>query len=194
MQIEIRPSHLLAASHIMATKNVRYYLNGICVEALPNETRVHATDERVACSLRQDATNAETVAFIIPADVIKTLLPQLRKADVATITTGEPRHTLEVGGLKTEFAAIDGKYPDVRQVYPKTPSGEPSQIDPELLARFAKVAKALHTQPARVYVRHNGTDPALVQIGGRPAFAGVVMPLRETAKAPWPELTTWQNS
>jgi len=97
-------------------------------------------------------------------------------------------------------ALIDGTFPDWRRVIP-TPSetaGEPSAFDPDLIARFATVAK---TDPhsfapikgAPLHIRGTGSpDAPAIVVANRGDFFGVIMPLRIANNAG--ALPAWLNA
>jgi DNA polymerase III sliding clamp (beta) subunit (PCNA family) len=83
---------------------------------------------------------------------------------------------------------IDGTFPDYERVIPScdTPTEYevPGAYNPEFMAKFAVVAKygedgEKQRAPRPVMVHGNSNNPAIVKIGGRPDFLGVMMPMRD---------------
>ncbi|QBE66826.1 hypothetical protein [Pseudoduganella lutea] len=183
----LKTDHLKAAALCAATKDIRFYLNGVFVEFLLEETRLVATDGNIAAVLRdeQKHTLDQCVSLIIPNDVIKRALTGWKSG-------GSSLESLN-GGLwslnSVVFTPMDGRFPDYRRIVPTKASGAVGQFDPELLAVFGKVAKALGQKTSAVHIWHSGTDAAAVQVLGRPEFTGVMMPLKKPKEAP--VMSTW---
>lgn len=172
--------HLKAISQFAAQKDVRYYLNGVHVEATKKETRLVATDGHVMGLLNTGKQENEVGAyehFIIPFAVIKALkAPTGNNNDAVEIELASEGYFM----LRTLFAdpvlfkPIGGVFPDYTRVMPQKTSGEAGQFNPELLA---KQVKEKYFFPV---VAHNGDNAALVDIGVT-GFTGVVMPERSPA-------------
>lgn len=91
-KIYVKREHLAALLHIAPSKDVRYYLNGVKVEATPKSTTLVVTTGHVLGAtfaydsgnevvLKEDETAVE---FIIPYDVCKQLVKE-KKVDILTI-------------------------------------------------------------------------------------------------------------
>jgi DNA polymerase III subunit beta len=180
----INQKHLKAVSYFQAHNDIRIYLNGVLAEFSPCETRLIATNGHVLAAYRTAAENTETGSIIIPAETIKTML-QWKHRNLANIRIDNrgDEFRAELGENVAVFKPIDGEFPNYRQVLPKnTVTGEACQINPNLLALFARAGEAMGTKSSRVMVGYNGDrhggGPCLVEVNGNPDFIGVVMPMR----------------
>ena len=183
MKMMITVNALKAASHSMAQKDVRFYLNGVCLKfkADCHFGMAFGTDgHRLGC-FRVDFDTDDTVQtlnVIIPADIIKSFLKEVKKEskikfEVIDSKTGEYRLGDRI------FKAIDGGYPDVSRVIPKKFSNEPSQLNPEyVLSAYQAMMDYRGTKnPNRFVLTGNGLDASMVHDGKNDAFV-IVMPMR----------------
>ncbi len=183
--ISIPTKHFAAAIHAASKRDIRYYLNGVYVEATEKETRCTATNGYLAATFRHrmDIGNGmggeKLVTLIVPRDTVELVNKATRGKGMIQLERTEGRWTAVTALARFPFEPVDGKFPDYRRVFPSgAPSGEPAQFDPELLGVFAKVAKALGN-PWIPEVAHNGVhDGARVTLNGQHDFVGVVMPWR----------------
>jgi len=158
----------LQAVRLLAAKNdVRYCLNGVCFTHLHGTPVAVATDGHALGILRLAASAELDGEVIVPTDAIDLAIKAARKGEAIHIDREM------IGSIK--YTPIDGKFPDITRVIPKVISGTTAQFDPDLLARFKKVAKLL--SGGYVTIGHNGQSAAHVYIGSD-LFVGVCMPLR----------------
>ena len=185
--IRVNTAHFAAALHLAARNIVRFYLVGVYVEATRDETRCVATDGCALGVLRHAAENRLPQAragVIVPYKIAGTIARAFKEhPDFSISAHAEGGWTAFVEGYRIDFEAIDARYPDYRRAVPTDASGVAAQFDPELLARFAKVAKALGVK-ARPVIHYNGQAGAAVTFRDYAAFAGVAMPLREQEASP----------
>jgi len=122
MKITLKTSVLRAALLCSAKKDIRYYLQGICLSINhPEVAMVYGTNGHILfagqCPIDViEAPEAYGFEIIVPGDVIKAMD---KKVDVITLETIE-------GGAKgyyvlgnSRFQAIDARFPDVSRVIPK---------------------------------------------------------------------------
>ncbi|AIS48158.1 DNA polymerase III subunit beta family protein [Burkholderia pseudomallei] len=196
MIVHVTGAALKAALLHAAKNDIRYYLNGICIEAHEKETRVIATDGHRAAVVRVSAENVDVTPrtrFIIPRATVESM--KVSKAALkhpiaieGPNDSGEYRAT---GGFGVAiFQAVEGVFPDYRRVIPETTSGKLAQYNPAYLADMAKAAELLGHKFS--YVEHNGDGPARVTIPKYPDFVGVVMPVRAD-KVEVPD-TSWSRA
>ena len=172
MKTEFPRQYLAAAAHFMADQDVRYYLKGVLVEALPTETRLVATDGAAVGALRHLVENADRFEVIIPAATVA-LVAKL-PSEFLTLERDDAGQW-RAGGAP--FVPVEGKFPDYRRIIPTGGSGAAGDYDPALVARFAKAAKALKHKGVPI-IRQNGKDSALVHFYACDHFVGVVSPYR----------------
>jgi|SRR3990172_5043381 len=186
--IQLDAAKLRAVSLFSSTKDIRYYLNGVYVEACATETRMAATDWHVLAVVRSTEMNGMAacpeISLIVPGSVIASALKFLPKGENhVSLFLDDGKWTMVSNGARLPFEPIDGKFPDYRRVIPtKEPEGEAAQFDPELLMRFKKAAKAMGTKEPPIIHHDVPGSAALVTIGGCSDFAGVIMPLRVDEK------------
>jgi len=166
---------LNAMANLSAKKDIRYYLNGVLLEVSNSIIRIVATDGHLLGVYQQSNKGGDEGEFfkiIIPNEVISKLEKKVLQ------------HTLTTDGYKCEidnigFSAIDGTFPDYMRVFPTGKvSGEIAQFNPDFIARFTKVGKALGMKNPMPTIGHNGTGTALVDIGKPDYFAGLMMPYK----------------
>ncbi len=135
---------LLERSHFaMAVQDVRYYLNGLLLEAGPGVLRAVATDgHRLACceaGLEDGALEGEV------GEGVQIIVPRKGVAELLRLLDGEEAVRLEIGANHLRVAAdgrvltsklIEGRFPDYQRVIPQ-------RSDKRLLADRAALREAL---------------------------------------------------
>lgn len=191
MQIQLQT---LKAAHIAAaTKDIRYYLNGVLVEfgAQDNDGNVRAnvvgTDGHMlfACHTAIALTDDEPAPeigtqIIIPRDIIKAA-KQARKNNPFVTLRKINDAQWQLGD--TLFTPIGGKFPDYRRVIPRyddvhAKTQEPAYYQPDLLTRALDCLRVYRNAPKLtpdLYQR--GSDAAVMHDGTSDCVA-VVMPCR----------------
>lgn len=203
MKIQINAKALKAMTHIMAKRDIRYYLNGVLVEATATETVLVATDGHKMLAIRQTAENevSSKAHLIIPGNIVpmmssKNKLPKnipftIEEKDGASGIWISPLNNI---GAKIEFCAVEGKFPDWRKVCGKAkPNGEQGQFNFKYLSDFFNAAKD-HTGLSRPFMvlSSGGTNAeSIISIDGDQDFIGVVMPMR--TGDPLKEVPLWAN-
>lgn len=169
--------------NLAAKKDVRYYLNGVLVEATPEKTRLAATDGCVlgvyTCDAPSENPNTGNVSVILPRDLCERIKAN-RDLPLVTLEVDGDNVTLVDSGQRIGGKRIDGNFPDYTAVIPtEADEHEPGNFNPELVMQFAKFAKAIGRKPQFVRLTQNGPDrAALVTINWERGFVGVIMPLR----------------
>ncbi|WP_042299007.1 DNA polymerase III subunit beta [Paraburkholderia kururiensis] len=187
MKINATASAFKALQIIAPRDDIRYYLNGVYVEAKAGETRLVATDGhrlavyRIECN--NDVPDGQAVSLIVPNSVIERLRVSRTSPDEVEIGwLDDGRAYVSHDDVRIAFTPTEGKFPDYRKVIPRTFTNTPGNYNPSYLADFQKVGAALKRQRglSNVYVamRQNGESGALVTVAGLDNFAGVVMPQR----------------
>ena len=107
----------------MAQQDVRYYLNGLMLEILPDKIKAVATDgHRLAYDETETQTSVnEDRQIIIPRKGVTELirLLQTSQCDVDIKVSKNHVHAAS-GNLTLTSKLIDGKFPDYQRVIPKT--------------------------------------------------------------------------
>ena len=169
--IEIKSGVLNAMLNLSGKKDIRYYLNGVMIEAHENRLRLVATDGHVMGIYQDEIESNDSFRIVIPNDIIS----KLDKRAVNTLSCEEGIWKID----NIIFAPIDGQYPDYMRVLPSEPANkEMAQFNPEFITRFSKVAKGFGFKAGLIGVTHNGKNAALVDIGMPLNFVGIMMPMR----------------
>ena len=189
MKITLKTSVLRAALICAAKKDIRYYLQGVCISINgPDVAMVYGTDGHILfagqCPIDViDAPEAYGFQIIIPSDTIKAIDKKSEFIDFETIEGGAKDYYL-LGDAR--FQAIDARYPDISRVVPARDAfsfGQTiSYFDPELLVKGnealavyygAKKGKVFPLSQRGDYsgAIHNNQNDAVV----------VVMPMRNDA-------------
>lgn len=195
-QIHIPRHALRGMLHLAGKHDVRFYLNGVFIEASPTETRVTATDGHLIGTFRMltdsDARNVlpngTDWAGILSRGTIEAL-PKPGKTDLPWCVLSDESGVLRIdNGAAAEL--LDGRFPEYRQSWPiKLDDDAPAQFNPELVRQFVKFARdGLQRRGAIVpLIRQRGDRAALVGFSDVPDFAGLLMPCSGLP----PELPTW---
>jgi hypothetical protein len=180
---------LQAVSNFAAVNDVRYYLNGVLIEASATVTRLVATDGKCLGVYDQSQENTidSPVSFIFPLEIIKMLKVVHKAYDGVVITLARNSReqpelitggTVQVhGGATIGWKAVGGQFPDYIRVLPRGAlSNIPAQFDPALVQKFVKAAKTLTGKP-HIVIGHNGSSGGVIDIG-LDNFTSVIMPTR----------------
>jgi DNA polymerase-3 subunit beta len=192
MKLTISHDTIKALLLIAPKSDIRYYLNGVCVDVRAGLVTLVATDGHRLLAVPVSADNVEDARngeFIIPRDTLEAVKPAKYGKIAAQITIELPvmpsgsgtLQTVSVTGTTTATAQVfDNKYPDWRRVTPTSASNEPAQFNSEYLGSFGKVSELLGAKTktgVTAIIHHNGDAAALVTFPTSQAL-GVIMPLR----------------
>ncbi len=115
-------SGLLDKTHFaMAHQDVRYYLNGLLLEASNNRVRCVATDgHRLAMSeVQADLPDDLEIQVIVPRKAITEMQRLLGESDEEIELIVNQHHLqLELGTIRFTSKLIDGRFPDYERVIP----------------------------------------------------------------------------
>ena len=135
--IEVTRAQLRAALIFSAVKDIRYYLNCVCLHVGEcGDARLVATDgHRLAIVKLCDQSSAAPGEYLIPSDTLKTVkkagrldkLPLLLTVDGGRFSLADQSDGAILCGSKL----IDGKFPDFQRVtpMPENMSGEPGAFN-----------------------------------------------------------------
>lgn len=191
MEFTLTRGQIRAMLHLAATKDIRFYLNGLHIVQDSRGTIVEATDGHVLGCLRVSEAPMPPAKVILDRDSLKPLTGTKRQSDevVEFYVDGDTVKASAMGMLTT-FKRVDGVFSDVSRVIPRAETLEatpdaPANFNPTLLVRFWDCARELGTE-GYIQLRQRGLDSALVSIG-LDNFTGVVMPVRADDKflTPW---------
>ncbi len=188
------------ASHAMAVRDVRYYLNGVCLELMGDSMILIGTDgHRMAWATLEDdnsggCLNAQTnhgPQFIIEAEYVKLLLGMFKPSayDQGHLDFEFTDGLVTISGRQGEMRCklIEGEYPNWRRVCKSGAKAEGVAeicVNADYMADAAKAAGAIcGTKYKGVTLKFHGANEAmLVTATGLPSgvteAACVVMPMR----------------
>lgn len=171
MNLSVPAKYLAALLVFSAKKDIRYYLNGICLEVDLEGYTLIATDGHRIAAYRCTEPNDFAASVIIPNELAKLV----GKVGDVEITIDTPNIELAVKGVSHRGAIIDGKYPEWRQAFPHDTSGETAQFNANYLGDLAKCGKELGAKWSHA-IAHNGSGAALIYF--EDAFVVALMPMR----------------
>jgi len=185
MKITLKTSVLRAALICAAKKDLRYYLQGICISINhPQIAMVYGTDGHILfagqCPIDViDAPASYGFQIIIPSDTIKAIDKKAEFIDLETIEGGAKDYYL-LGNAR--FQAIDARYPDISRVVPSRDlftELKPSNFDPELLVKGNEALAMFYgAKKGKVFPLHQrGNDSGTIHNNQNDAVV-VVMPMR----------------
>lgn len=167
--ITLTRAQLRAALIFAAEKDVRYYLNGICLEVGEcGDARLVATDgHRLAVLAIGDHPDAVPGEYLIPRDVLKPVKRASRAtgADVSLQIDGGRVVVASGADIIAGGLLIDGKFPDWQRVCPdpETMSGEPGCYNAAYLADIrAALIELGDKYPVFEMIPQGQTGPALM--------------------------------
>jgi hypothetical protein len=188
MKITLKTSVLRAALLCAAKKDIRYYLQGICISFNhPEIAMVCGTNGHILfagqCPIDViEAPEAYGFEIIVPGDVIKGLD---KKADVVMLETIDsmPKGYYVLGNSR--FQAIDAKFPDVSRVIPSRDAFaeiKPSYFKPEYLCTANEALAMFYgDKKDKCYSLAQRGDASGVVHNERNDALVVVMPMRNDA-------------
>ena len=203
------PNDAIKALLLAAAKNdVRYYLNGVCLDVRAHDAVAVTTNGHillaVPVALADDSPALVPGEYIIPRDALENIKPT-HKALPVTIEIITPAPTpdpdrpgvtirkpataaISAGGAVAHTPLVDGRFPEWRRVVPRTVSYFTSQFKADYVAAFGKIHKLLGGADSPA-IAHNGADPADAKTADSAArvllpgdAVGVLMPMRYDAR------------
>jgi DNA polymerase-3 subunit beta len=199
LKINVRPELVKALLLIAGKQDVRYYLNGVCVDfRTPGRVHLVATDGHrlmiADVTGSADGGLPERVTHaIIPRDMLESV-KTLKGADLNITLIADEIGAVDVAvqGITTATGKeIDGKYPDWKRLIPRTSSGAPAQFNAAYIGDWGKVAKLLGNRDCIAPIAYNGEAATLVGLPGD--CIGIQMPVRSDM-ALLPTVPEWIDS
>lgn len=181
----INTQHIKAAIQCAATKDIRYYLNGVHIERTQaGDVHIVSTDGHVIFAGLVPAEHVQDAKpgpwrLTIPLDVVKQATKTRDHCLMLDLRTDAP---LLLGNI--QFSPIDGVFPDWRRVLPSwsdvnAREQSPSLINPSLLVRARDALAAWYgsKKDSVFMLRQSGDAIAIMEGRDCFAFAGI-MPMR----------------
>jgi DNA polymerase III sliding clamp (beta) subunit (PCNA family) len=169
----------LAALMPMSSKDeTRHHLCGINIKPTDTTWTLSVTDGFVGCIEEVPSLGLPTLKEEIM--IFRDQLPALKKASKEVLLSIKIDHDLGVLVINKEhFISFKtslsiGKYPNIKNLHPKTPGDKMISFNPELLMTIQKALKSTKVQPVKLYFKDCST-PITVKCGEREA---ILMPCR----------------
>lgn len=195
----IMSGHLAAVAMFAAKKDIRYYLQGICIDTGPQGTFIVTTCGH-ALAVHQIDTIARPVGqFIMPVASLATMIKSNRKSTVRLILPDgfegrydalkRDRRTVKLESIQKNHLSpletcivqeTDGVFPDWRRVARYDDAPYPQQVffDPVCLTRVADAANLISARTVAVQVRPGGTGVGFATLDREGKTVAYVIPMR----------------
>lgn len=188
-QIEIKRAQFRAALIFAADKDIRYYLNSVCLHVGEcGDARLVATDgHRMAVIQVCSESAAAPGEYLIPRDALKAIKKAGRyDAPLALKIAGDGftiSEQFEAGAILSGGKLVDGKFPDWRRVIPDPAamSGAAGCYQASYLADIQKALIELGDKKGLFYMLQDGENGSGLVMQAGLGFLCVVMPLRKMA-------------
>lgn len=134
-----------ALAKIAPKKDIRYYLQSVCVEAAPDAIYYVATNGHMLTVVREeyqecDSAPDKATQYLIPREIAAKVKPGKHGLDHGVLSIA-PKTTIGGDPAPAEFTLrngetiggtlVDGTFPDWRRVVPRELSGATAQFNPD---------------------------------------------------------------
>lgn len=194
MTIQLDKRAIRAALEFAATQDIRYYLNGIKIEATKTHTTYVATDGHRLIAVRHKSENQQAANLIIPTTVAKIASKGAIKTiggEKVLLTIDKQQYDISTPDGRLIFTPIEGNFPDWRKAMndykkPKKRQGDSILcINPEYLKKcrdaFLHLGASKRYSAISLYESGNTKNAVNVQCGEIDGFdvVALVMPCLE---------------
>lgn len=142
----------------------RYAVHGVAVVTEGDRTFLAATDGRCLTLVRAHGEEGDdaVAGSIYPVAAIAAARKAARRQAEATLTLNGSAF-VQADGVRTEFAKIDARFPDVHGIVPQAPPVGILRLNAELLAKIQRAlgAQAVEIQAHAMAENGREVDPAL---------------------------------
>ena len=182
--IELRKDHLAALLLTAGDRDIRYYLNGVCLDVLAGYSRLVSTNGHILAVAHVPHTfmlDGLPSQYIIPRDVIEHFKPKKGAETRVLLTILDAEHGImsdQSSGLSMSFYFVQGKFPAYTKVIPRKVSGLSGQFKPGYVAIWPKIAKLMGDREGKAFIHHNGQDNGALVTFVDNSILGVMMPWR----------------
>jgi DNA polymerase-3 subunit beta len=192
-ELLIMSGHLAAIGMFAAKKDIRYYLQGICIDTSSAGTFIVATCGHTLAVHQIDTVARAPGQFIMPVSSLTTMLKANRKNTVKLTlpdnfagkydASNRVKRQVTIEALKSEISIvveIDGIFPDWRRVAQYDAALYPHQVffNPDYLVRVADAANLISARKFAVQVRPGGTGVGFATLDHEGKTVAYVMPMR----------------
>jgi len=189
----ITRGQLAAIAMFAAKKDIRYYLNGVCIDTGPAGAFLVATCGHAIAVHQIDNVARPAGQLIMPLVPLASMIKANRRVGIKlTLPAGfagtydsniRVKRQVTLESLKGEIAIMpemDGRFPDWRQVARYDDAPYPKQVffNPHYLVRVADAADLIRGRKFAVQVRPGGTGVGFAQLDNEGKTVVYVMPIR----------------
>lgn len=184
------PQNVIKALSLFAPKaDVRYYLNGICIEAGPKGVFAIATDDHTLAAAQLSDESMPELQVIIPQSIIDTLMKVKKTPSFSLTIDGDTLTFVSPSHERFMCKKVDGRYPDWRRVIARVDVlNFEAVFNPEYLMRVQK-AGAIFGRPY-TFVKPNGMNVGYASLDNDDKVGAWVMPMRQDPKK-WASGPVW---
>lgn len=189
--ITIPKAFLTVAAMFAAKKDIRYYLNGVCIDTGPNGTFLVATDGNTMCVALIDGVARPCAQLVLPAGALDVAIKANKAAPVtltlpadlqgAAVVSALRSVTISAAGAVVTVAEMDGRYPDWRRVAKHDTTQAPAYYHPDYVSLVAKAGALLDKRETGTHIRHGGDGCGYAQMDADGRCVAYVMPMRVKA-------------
>lgn len=183
MKFSIQRKQLKGISRFAATKDIRFYLMGVCVTQNQRGTVIEATNGHVMGRLLVNAEPMpENRVIIQAADVDKLKGTKKTADDWLHFTVDGLKIQVITPDLTMTFQALEATFPNTDRVTPtvlKDEDVKPSHFNPEYVMSFMQAREDFTGKKQFPRIIQRGEDAALVLLPSVDDFVGVLMPMRD---------------
>ena len=164
--LTIQPGRLAAVAMYAAKKDVRFYLQGVCIDTGPMGTFIVATDGAAMAVHRIDDISRPCAQLLLPLAALEGAIKANKKSPVLLTLpdgcqgTAKPDAlrsvTVAAAGVASTITEADCHYPEWRRVTRHQDAAEMACFDPAIVDRVARSSALIH----------RGTFPAMLRPGG----------------------------
>ena len=142
MELNIRTASIAAACLIAATKDIRYYLNGVHIKSAGGFVTVQSTNGSMGFENQWVDGDAPTLeSLIIPLAIAK----EIGKVKTPQVTISGPDEAGRYTCGGRIFNPIEGRYPDMARVIPQRDSAKDHLMANHDFEQLAICQKAMRT-------------------------------------------------
>ena len=125
-----------------ATEDVRYFLNGLYFNFLPDKTEVVATDMRwLALTRCEPLTSSENVnGFIVPLKAVKEIARTFAESDAVQISIFKNQILFADENATLTTRLVEGDYPPYQKIIPESAEGRVAVSKEQMLHATRRVA------------------------------------------------------
>ena len=188
MKFAIQRKHIRAMLCFASKKDIRYYLQGFCVNQDDRGTYIDSTDGHCLGRLLIDDQPMPENRVILPSVNLESLKGTKKQSEEFLHFTVDGLSVAVIlpNGDKVQFTAQDARYPDCDRVIPlvfKTEDEKPAQFNPDLLVKFVDASESLYGKRQCPTLLQRGTQSIVVSFGLDTQFIGIMMPMRDSGGA-----------